>query len=234
MKLVKNALWIVIASFLAFSCASDPAGDKAEVSDKVEIDSTTTTGATDYAVNTEVSKVTWVGTKPNGRHEGTFNITEGTVKVEGDNIVGGTYIIDIKSLTVTDEGADDEMKAKLAGHLAGEDFFQVDSFPTAKFEIASVEPYTAPETTEEVSEEDKKYILADPTHMVSGNLEMHGVTKNIKFPAKITITEDKVSAKAQFNINRKDWNMSYKADESFGDKIIYPTVHIGFEIEASK
>ncbi len=234
MKLMKNALWIVIASFLAFSCASDPKGDKAEVGDEVEVDSTAAAGAEDYAVNTEVSKVTWVGTKPIGKHEGTFNITEGTVKVEGDKIVGGSYIIDVKSLTVTDEGMDDETKAKLAGHLSDTVFFNAEKFPTAKFEITGVEPYTAPEKTEEVSEEDKKYILADPTHMVSGNLEMRGVTKNIKFPAKVSIADGKVTATAQFNINRKDWNMSYGADESLGDKFIRPTVHIGFNIEAAK
>jgi polyisoprenoid-binding protein YceI len=234
MKLVKNALWIIIASFLAFSCASDPAGDKAEVSDEVVVDSTATAGAADYAVDTEASKVTWVGTKPVGKHEGMFKITEGTVKVEGNKIVGGSYVIDVTSLTVTDEGADDETKAKLAGHLTSKDFFEIEKYPTAKFEITSVEPYTAAKTTEKVSEEDKKYVLTDPTHMVSGNLEMYGVTKNVKFPAKMSVADGKATARAQFNINRKDWGMSYGADESLGDKFIRPTVHIGFEIAASK
>jgi hypothetical protein len=47
-------------------------------------------------------------------------------------------------------------------------------------------------------------------------------------------TELKVTTMAKFNINRKDWNMSYGADESLGDKFTCPTIHIGFEISASK
>jgi polyisoprenoid-binding protein YceI len=70
--------------------------------------------------------------------------------------------------------------------------------------------------------------------MASGNLEMYGVTKNVKFPAKMSVADGKATARAQFNINRKDWGMSYGADESLGDKFIRPTVHIGFEIAASK
>ncbi len=232
MKLVKNSIWIIMAGFLAFSCAQDPKSDKAEVSEAEEVDSTATAGAAEYKVNLETSKVTWVGTKPVGKHEGTFNITEGVVKVEGDKIVGGSYIIDVKSLAVTDEGMDDESKAKLAGHLTSKDFFEVEKFPTAKFEITAVEEYTEPEGEEE--EKDAEYTLADPTHLVSGNLEMRGVTKNIKFPAKVTIADGKVTAMAKFNINRKDWEMSYGADESLGDKFIRPTVHIGFNIEAAK
>ena len=76
--------------------------------------------------------------------------------------------------------------------------------------------------------------MANPTHFVTGNLELKGVTKRIKFPAKITISDGKVNAEAKFNINRKDWGMSYGADESLGDKFIRPTVHLGLNIVANK
>jgi len=50
----------------------------------------------------------------------------------------------------------------------------------------------------------------------------------------LTVSEDKVTAEAKFNINRKDWEINYGADESLGDKFIRPDVHIGFNVTTAK
>ena len=70
--------------------------------------------------------------------------------------------------------------------------------------------------------------------MITGNLELKGVKKSITFPAKVTMSGESVTAEAKFNINRKEWKMSYGADESLKDKFIRPTVHIGFNVTAKK
>lgn len=232
MKLLKLSAFLL--ALLAWSCASAPESDEAEVSEAEEVNEEATAEAAAFSVDLDNSLVTWVGTKPTGRHNGSFNISEGSVKVENGEIVGGNYTIDINTLKVLDIPADDENNGKLASHLMSGDFFNAQEFPAATFEITAVEPYEAPEEAEEVSEEDSEFKLADPTHFVSGNFELKGVTKNIKFPAKISVSEGEVSAEAKFNINRADWELSYGNDESLGDNFIRPTVHIGFNIVAKK
>jgi len=212
--------------FLA-ACEQTPKSDEAQVGEAQEV--TASTEAQSVALDTESSSVTWVGTKPTGKHNGTLKISEGNVLVKDNAVTGGSFVIDMASLVVLDIPAEDESNGKLAGHLKSGDFFEVEKFPTAKFEIVKVEPYTAAADTEE---KDPEYTLANPTHTVTGNLELKGVTKSITFPAVVSVNNGKVQAEAKFNINRKDWNISYGADESLGDKFIRPTVHIGFNVSS--
>lgn len=215
---------------MTVSCTQAPESDQAETGDEVEVDDSQTASAADLPVDLSASSITWVGTKPTGRHNGTFAMSEGSIKVENGEVVGGTCTIDINSLKVVDL-EDEESNAKLAGHLRSEDFFKVEEFPTATFEIASLEAYDA-SADSSATEEDSEFKIANPTHMVTGNLTLLGVTKSIKFPAKVSVSEGEVSAEAKFNIDRKEWGMSYGADESLGDKMINPTVHLGFNIVA--
>ena len=236
MKYLKFAFLFIAASVYMAACTSAPESDEAEVGEAEEVNEEETAGASELAVNLETSAVNFVGTKPVGRHSGQFKVSEGVVKVEGGEIVGGSYTIDIASLAITDaeDALDEESRGKLAGHLLSADFFEAEKFGTAKFEITAVEAYEAPADAEEVSEEEAEFKLADPTHYVTGNLEMKGVTKSIKFPAKISVTDGKATAEAKFNINRKDWNMNYNDEESLGDKFIRHEVHIAFNIEAGE
>ena len=66
--------------------------------------------------------------------------------------------------------------------------------------------------------------------MIKGNLTMKSVTKNITFPAKIVLQNGKVKAEANFNIDRTQWGMTYRADKSVQDKLINSIVNIHFEI----
>lgn len=44
---------------------------------------------------------------------------------------------------------------------------------------------------------------------MTGNLEFHGVTKSIRFPANISLAGDNVNVKSEFGINRKDFGIVY-------------------------
>ncbi len=240
MKLVKFLFGFLILALTMAACTSAPDSDEAEVGEAQEVDETATAEAAEMNVNTAESEVRWVGTKPTGRHNGTFQLSEGVLKVEEDNVVGGKFTIDLNSLKVLDI-EDEENNAKLAGHLKSEDFFNVEENPTATFEIITVEPYTAEEAPEQASAEQtegeeavSEFKLENPSHSITGNLTMNGETKSIKFPALVEVSDNGVNAKAEFNINRKDWNMSYGADKSLGDKFIRPTVHIGLDVIAAK
>ncbi len=156
----------------------------------------------------------------------------------------GSFTFDITGLKIEDIPAEDENYGKLYGHLQSADFFDAANHPTATFEITAVEPFHAGDTitdkeeyaSEHAPKHDSELSPASPTHWVSGNLTLRGTTKNIKFPAAITVTNGTVSAKAGFNINRIDWGLSY-GDESdpankAKDQFIYNNVSLVLDVKA--
>jgi polyisoprenoid-binding protein YceI len=67
--------------------------------------------------------------------------------------------------------------------------------------------------------------------LVSGNLTLKGVTKNIEFPARITVSGNTAEAIAKFNIDRKDWGIVYPGKP---DDLIRDAIHLGISIKAAK
>lgn len=214
---------IVTAAAIALaSCKGAPKADEAATTDEQQ--ATTAQGEAYLIDSTQV--VSFIGTKPVGQHSGTFNISEGRLYVQnGVSVTGGNLTLDLKSLKITDE--DTAGVSKLAGHLASADFFEVDKYPAATFEITDVQPYNADSTRPAL-------VLDGATHTVSGNLTLKGVTKNVTFPAIINVSGNVASARANFNINRTDWGLVYGNDESLGDKFIRPEVNVSFSISANK
>ncbi|MEM6299349.1 MAG: YceI family protein [Bacteroidota bacterium] len=234
MKLVQKFIFSLAFAALIIGCAEAPKSDEAEVEEAVEIEEAPAE-AVAYNVNTSSSKVLWVGSKPIGdNHNGTISISEGAFQIKDGNIEGGSITIDMNTLADLDI-EDEESRAKLEGHLKSGDFFDVENFPTAKFELSGVAPYEAPAAEEGAEEatEENPYKIENPTHTITGNLTLHGETKSITFPAEVKMEGNMMMAKARFNINRADWGVSYGADESLGDKMISKTVNVGFDLEAS-
>ncbi len=232
MKSLKIYGLVLAGAFALAACESAPKSDEAKTGEAQKVDENKAAEAQSLKVDLASSSVSWVGTKPTGKHNGTFNLSEGTISVKGNEVVGGKFTIDINTLKVLDIPAEDEGNAKLTGHLKSPDFFDVEKFPTATFEIVSVEAFKADAAQSE--EKDKEYILENPTHSITGNLTLKGVSKSISFPAIVKVEDGKVAAEAKFNINRKDWGMEYGTDEAkLKDKFIRPTVHIGFKISAA-
>ncbi|GAB3424092.1 YceI family protein [Niabella aquatica] len=212
---------LLTASVIFVSCNSAPEADKATTEEQQQV--ALAEGAS-YKVDTN-QVAQFIGTKPVGEHHGTFNVTEGEIFVKNDAIVtGGKLIFDINSLKIIDK--DTSGAAKLRGHLLSSDFLDAANHPTAAFEITAVEEYM-PDST-------NKIILNGATNTVKGNLTLKGVTKNVSFPAAISVTPSTVTARANFNINRTDWGLVYGNDQSLGDKFIRPEVNISFSITATK
>lgn len=217
---MKKLLPALVLSISIVSCTQAPEADKAEATDQQQA---AITNGTNYQVDTAASTVTWVGTKVNGQHNGTFNISSGTLGVANDQIASGTFTIDVNS--ITDEDLKDENNAKLVGHLKSADFFDVEKHPTAKFEITKVEPYDSATAASK---------LEGATHTISGNLTLKDVTKNVTFPARISVTGDAVTAQANFQIDRTEWGMNYKGPNNPQDWFIRKEVNIGLDITARK
>lgn len=197
MKTIANFLLFALAtSLLLVGCAEAPEGQKVEATDAVGTETMEVSNeAMTYVVNTETSEIDWVGSKLTGQHNGYVKLSSGELMVDGEKLVGGTFVLDMA--TITDEDLDGERKTKLENHLKTGDFFEVEKFPTATFEITKVEPATD---------------TPEATHHITGNLTMKDVTKSVTLPAKVELTEDGLMASTpKFTINRTEWGVTYKS-----------------------
>lgn len=239
MKLTKQIGLFAAASMLAFACGA-PSGT-VETTDAQEVSELT--GQT-LALKTDVSTIAWRGYKPTGRHFGKIPATTGQFVVADGTITGGTFTFDIPSLTIEDMEVGSEFHTKLFTHLQSADFFDAANHPTATFEITSAEPFTANDqitdkeefTSENTPNSASSLSPEAPTHWISGNLTMRGTTKNIKFPAAVSIADGTVKAKAGFNIDRTAWGLAYgdeaTATDKAKDQFIYNTVSLVLDVTA--
>jgi len=130
---------------------------------------TTKADVATFTVNAKSSKVDFTGSKKSDYHTGYFPIKSGSVQVDGGKLVGGSFVIDIAGLKVTDERGGE----KLQGHLSSADFFDISKFGDATFKITSV-----------------KYTSGDKAS-ITGDLSLKGVTAPVSFTASIRNADDK-------------------------------------------
>lgn len=144
-------------------------------------------------VDVTSSTITWSGYKPTGSHTGTIMLQSGTLAMQDEYIIGGSFIADMSSIK------DADGSAKLEGHLKSADFFEIETYPTATFNITEVE-------------------MEDGNAIITGNMTIKGITKEISFEAEISETEEAVTLMSSvFQINRADFNVKYKSKTFFND-----------------
>lgn len=239
-----NLTFIAIAMMALIASCSNPKGGTVETKDAEKV-AETASDAVSYGIQADQSTIVWIGSKPTGQHTGTIPVASGSFSVVNNALTGGEFTIDITGLDVTDLEKDSESYNDLKGHLMSPDFFAADSFPTAKFEITALEVYVSDSITDKEEYETdfapktaSENMVANPTHNISGNLTMRGVTKNITFPANVDMSGDMIKAAAKFNIDRTDWNLAYGdeagAIDKAKDKFIYNTVNLDLNVSAAK
>lgn len=151
-------------------------------------------------VNVENSTITWTGEKVTGSHNGTIQLESGFLMMEDEKVVGGEFIMDMSTITVTDLSG--ESKGKLEGHLKSEDFFGIAKYPKAKLVITSA-----------AAKGNGKYGIV-------GDLTIKNETHPITFDLEMSDN----MAKTHLTIDRSKYNVRYGSGSFFdnlGDKTIY-------------
>lgn len=122
--------------------------------------------------------------------EGRFTDFSGTIDWIADDPSASKVNFEVK---VNSVNTDNE---KRDGHLRGSDFFDVEKFPTMKFESTGFES------------------LGDGRYNVTGKLTAHGVTKTISLPVRIKGPVDafndgneSIGFRGTFKINRIDYGI---------------------------
>lgn len=179
-----------MAAIVAFTISCKDAQNEVEAT-AAQAEAAATETAVTYKVDTAASNIAWIGSKPTEDHTGNISLSSGMVTVNGEALESGEFTIDMTSIEVTDlqgEGAE-KLKKHLSGTVEGTetDFFDVNKFPTAQFAVTGIEG-----------------------NMLSGNLTMKEVSKNVTFPVTVTYDGDKMMLTSEeFTINRTDWGIKY-------------------------
>lgn len=197
---MKKIIYSIAIATLAIGCVNNPDGVEAETT---SAQSVLDAEGVKFAVDATASTIEWHGNKVSGKHHGTIKVKEGSLTIADGQLSAGNFTIDMASLNNLDI-TDAEYKGQLEGHLKSDDFFAVDKFPTSKFEITGVNALDSNKLS------------------ISGNLTIRDTTNNITFEAQVVEnTPERFVANADFNINRKNWNVLYpgQADDLIADEI---------------
>ena len=150
-------------------------------------------GAADYAVGPEKSKVTFkIMNKPPGAKkasevEGKFEAFSGSVSFDKSAPEKSKVEMEIKTTSV------DTANEKRDAHLRNQDFFKVKEFPTMSFKSTAV----------------KK--AGDGKLEVSGDFTLLGKTKPVTVTFELT---GESSGKASFQIKRSEYGMTYRVPDT--------------------
>jgi polyisoprenoid-binding protein YceI len=166
------------------------------------------------------SEVHWKAAKVGGEHSGTVKLANGTLQVEGNKLVGGTFVMDMTTIVDTDITVA-AMNEKLTNHLKSDDFFSVEKNPTSTFTITKAEPVA-------------KAKAGEPNYNITGDLTIKGTTHPITFPATVKIAGNQAEASARFDVNRIKYDIKYRSGliGTAADKIIYDDFTIDLKLVA--
>lgn len=171
-----------------------------------------------YKVDVEKSKIEWIGRKVTGEHRGEIKLASGSLNYDGAKLNGGSFVLDMNSITVTD--IQGEMNGKLVGHLKAEDFFGVEKNATSKFVITKIVSTGAGKAS------------------ITGNLTIKGITQPLTFAAAVTNKDGVLVAVANgVKVNRAKYDIKYGSKsffDSLGDKAIDDDFELNINLVAKK
>ncbi len=189
-----TSLFSGLVAITAVSCGKD----KPVTSEQGTV--STTKDGTVYTIDTLNSKVEWKGFKvvksDNSSHFGTIKFESGDVTVKDGKLESGKFVADMGTLQNVDLKDDAEQKGKLEGHLKSADFFEVEKFPTASFEITKITDAPAG---------------GDYNTSLEGNLTLKGITKPLKFNANVSVNDGVVTiATEPKDISREQFGVKFQ------------------------
>lgn len=191
------------AATLAPTAAPTEAAPAAPADTTTAVTATTNTvsaGEALYTVDTAASTIEWYGSKPIGLSEsGNVAIREGQLRFNGTELVDGAFVVDMTTIETTTQSGD--MKNMLEGHLKSDEFFGVDTYPTATLVIQSVTPTDV-----------------ENQYTVVGDLTIKETTAAIEFVTDVTVVDaQQLQATAKLVIDRAVYDVRYGSGSFFSD-----------------
>jgi polyisoprenoid-binding protein YceI len=174
----------------------------------------------DYVLNTAESVIRWTGRNLFNHHEGTLRLAGGSATIANGQPTAASFTIDMRSIACADL-ADSALNAMLLRHLADDDFFATERFPTAGFFLGSV-----------------RELPGTPNYEFTGLLQLRGVTQEITFPVTVAPNgPTRISAQAQFEIDRTRWGVLYGSSRFYdflGKHLVNDAIHLHLKIHLDR
>jgi rhodanese-related sulfurtransferase len=154
-------------------------------------------------VDQNASLAEWMGRNLYNRHRGTVRLGPGHIAIRDGRLMGGHLTVDMTSLGCTDI-PDPGLSAHLIAHLKSNDFFSVEKYPQAEFEITNADHRAGVRPDE-------------PNYQIKGDFTLRGVTKPIEFGAVLARNGDGAfTAQALMDLDRTLWGANYGSAKFFG------------------
>lgn len=146
---------------------------------------------TRFTVDVKSSTIHWRGyyVFSFDEHYGTINISRGGIDADGETITGGFFDIDmntIDNIDMSEESGDNDVS-----HLKSEDFFSIQQFATAKFQITKAQKIVDAQP-------------GQPNYEITGTLLIKDVADRITFPAMVTFEGNSITASARFKLTARN------------------------------
>jgi polyisoprenoid-binding protein YceI len=156
----------------------------------------------EVALSPQNTVINFHGSKPDGSgHDGGFKDFSGKITIDEKTGHPKAIQMEIKTDSLWSD------TARLTTHLKTPDFFNVREYPTASF------------TSREISEGNNP-----GQYKIKGDLTLHGVTKEISFPGKITTFNKELTIDCKFTFDRTEFDVNYKPDEVYKEVSVHVLV----------
>ena len=188
---------------------------------------TTRSGETDstqtgiFKIDPERSIVRWIGRNLLNQHNRTIPLKNATIALDKDRLISGSATLDMNRITC-EEIKDAPISQMLIDHLRTDDFFLVDTYPTADLDLISVTPI-----------ENAPY--GSPNYNVSGTFTLRGKIQPLHFFATFGVNDEVIAFQAQFDFDRVLWGSKYgsgKIYEALGKHVVNDRISISFQLIA--
>jgi polyisoprenoid-binding protein YceI len=147
---------------------------------------------------------------------GAFDRWQGTIQLDEQNPAASKVSARIEAASINTR------EEKRDGHLRSPDFFDVEKYPELTFESTKVER------------------VGDSRYRVTGNLTIHGVTKEVALDAeslgsgKDPWGNERMAFQAAISINRKDFGLNWNQALEAGGVLVGENVEVSLDVQAVK
>lgn len=164
-----------------------------------------------YTINPDQSIIVWTGREvTTSKHFGNIYFASGQFEVKSGLISSGEFVVDMT--TIDNQDLPEERRGRLEAHLKSDDFFSVESHPTALLSILSSES------------------LADGKWLVSGELTI----KTFTHPVEFELLNSNDGWKANLVFDRSKYEVKFRSGtffENLGDKLIYDDIELAINLK---
>lgn len=213
-----NKIILALSVLLYFaSCSSNSSTEtETENQDSTLVEEQGISG--EYSIDLANSYATWGGAHVIGSsHNGQIQLNEGSFTIENGLITSGEIILNLSTISAEDMTGKTEDSIKLTNHLKNPDFFNIDTFPFASFEVTGSK-------------------IEGENMILSGNLTIKEISKPISISTKVDASETTFTAMGEAEVNRTDWGLIFHSKDFFkdlaADRVIKDEMKVGFNITA--